>query len=242
MDIPFYFAFTAGAIAAFNPCGIAMFPAYVGFRLASERHVNGTFAILLEGFKLGTLLTLGFIVVFGFIGLLMVIGVRVVGNFLPFASVLTGIILIGLGIWSIVTKRNLFIAPQFLGVFGHGNDYLNTFLFGVAYAITSVSCALPIFMSAIGVVMGSNLSTDILIRIMASSLTYSLGMGAIMVAVTLLSLYFEELVSNSLNRVLLYFQPIGKIAMVIAGSYILWYWTFGSGGELLSLRFEQLFT
>jgi len=242
MDIPFYFAFTAGAIAAFNPCGIAMFPAYVGFRLATGTHMDGTLAILMEGFKLGLLLTLGFIVVFSFIGLLMVIGVRVVGHFLPFASVLTGIGLISLGVWSIVTKRNLFIAPQFIGMFGQGNDYLNTFLFGVAYAITSVSCALPIFLSAIGVVMGSNLSTDSLARIMVSSLTYSLGMGTIMVAVTLLSLYFEELVSKSLNRVISYFEATGKIAMVIAGSYILWYWTFGSGGELFSLRLEQLFT
>ena len=77
---------------------------------------------------------------------------------------------------------------------------------------------------------------------MASSLTYSFGMGTIMVTVTLLSLYFEEVVSRWLNKLVLYFQTFGKIAMVLAGSYILWYWTFGSGGELLSLRVEQLFT
>ena len=242
MDIPFYFAFTAGAIAAFNPCGIAMFPAYVGFRLSSKKNINGTFDILVEGFKLGALLTLGFVVVFSVIGLLMVIGFKVVGHLLPFASVLTGITLTGLGFWLIVTKRNLFVAPQFLSVFGQGNDYRNTFLFGIAYAITSVSCALPIFLSAIGVVMGSSLSTYSLTRIMASSLTYSFGMGTIMVTVTLLSLYFEEVVSRWLNKLVLYFQTFGKIAMVLAGSYILWYWTFGSGGELLRLRVEQLFT
>ena len=155
---------------------------------------------------------------------------------------MTGITLIGLGFWLIGTKRNLFVAPQFLGVFGQGNDYRNTFLFGIAYAIASVSCALPIFLSAIGVVMGSSLSTHSLTRIMASSLTYSFGMGTIMVTVTLLSLYFEEVVSRWLNKLVLYFQTFGKIAMVLAGSYILWYWTFGSGGELLSLRVEQLFT
>ena len=242
MDIPFYFAFTAGAIAAFNPCGIAMFPAYVGFRLSSKTNISGFFGTLFEGFKLGALLTLGFIVVFSVIGLLMVIGFRLVGHLLPIGSVLTGLALISLGIWLILSKRNLFIAPQFLGSFGLGNNYLNTLLFGIAYAITSVSCALPIFLSAIGVVMGSNLSTNSLTRIMASALTYSIGMGTIMVTVTLLSLFFEELVSRWLNKVVLYFQMLGKIAMVLAGSYILWYWTVGSGGDLFGLRIMQLFT
>ena len=97
MDIPFYFAFTAGAIAAFNPCGIAMFPAYVGFRLSSKTNISGFFGTLLEGFKLGALLTLGFIVVFSVIGLLMVIGFKVVGHLLPLARVLTGITLTSLG-------------------------------------------------------------------------------------------------------------------------------------------------
>ena len=34
-DIAFVYVFTVGMAAAFNPCGAAMFPAYVGYQLGT---------------------------------------------------------------------------------------------------------------------------------------------------------------------------------------------------------------
>ena len=37
MELTLFFAFSAGSVAAFNPCGIAMFPAYIGFQLDQKK-------------------------------------------------------------------------------------------------------------------------------------------------------------------------------------------------------------
>ena len=42
VDIHLFFAFSAGAAAAFNPCGAAMFPAYVGYHIGIGQKSNGT--------------------------------------------------------------------------------------------------------------------------------------------------------------------------------------------------------
>ena len=35
-DIPIAFSFSAGIVAAFNPCGGAMLPAYIGYQIGSD--------------------------------------------------------------------------------------------------------------------------------------------------------------------------------------------------------------
>ena len=41
---------------------------------------------------------------------------------------------------------------------GGGKGLKNIFLFGVAYSVASLSCALPIFLAAVGIVAGQSLS------------------------------------------------------------------------------------
>ena len=85
-DIAFVYVFTVGMAAAFNPCGAAMFPAYVGYQLgtveADERPVATTLrgvlmglaATALRGVLMGLAATAGFIVVFGVAGVVLAAG------------------------------------------------------------------------------------------------------------------------------------------------------------------------
>jgi hypothetical protein len=66
-------------------------------------------------------------------------------------------------------------------------------------------------------------------------------MGVVMVAATLGIVFFKELVSRWIRVLMMYVEPAGKLAMVGAGGYLIYYWSLGKGGELLSLRAEQLF-
>ena len=100
MDVSILFAFTAGTVAAFNPCGAAMFPAYVGFHLSKSSSSRSPLFILLKGLSIGFTLTIGFVVVFGVFGIFLALGFRLFGSLLPF---------IGLGIGAFI----------FLGVFGY---------------------------------------------------------------------------------------------------------------------------
>ena len=235
------FAFSAGSVAAFNPCGAAMFPAYVGYQLdAAEVDMNplvsGSRAILM-----GVCVTAGFIVVFGAVGLVLAAGGRLVGQFLPFAGLTVGVAIACLGLWLLLSKRKLGLMAASRVNLGGGRGLRQVFLFGVAYAIASLSCALPIFLAAVGVVAGQSLSAGGAFETVIGSVAYGAGMGAIMVVATLGIVFFKGIVTAGMRKVFPLIDPIGNLAMVGAGVYLIYYWTLGKGQELLFFRFEQFF-
>ena len=240
-DVPFVFAFSAGLVAAFNPCGAAMFPAYVGYQLDTVSTARNPLISAFRGVTLGLAATAGFIVVFGAMGLVLAGGGRVIGKFLPFAGLTVGVVIVALGLWLLISKRKIGIMAASRGNLGQGKGIKNVFLFGIAYAIASLSCALPIFLAAVGIVAGQTLSAGGVTETLLGSVTYGLGMGAVLVAATLGVVFFKEVVSKGMRFVFRYVEPVGNLAMVGAGSYLIYYWTVGTGGELLALRAEQLF-
>ena len=242
IDVPLAFAFVAGMAAAFNPCGAAMFPAYVGYQLDTFRdEEQNTFVSSARGILLGLAATGGFIVVFGTVGLILAAGGRVIGKFLPFAGLGVGIVIAGAGLYLLLSKRKLGIMAASRVNLGQGKGLRQVFLFGIAYAIASLSCALPIFLAAIGFVAGQSLSAGDILEPIIGSISYGLGMGAVLVAATVGVVLFKDLVQRGLRAVFPYIEPIGNLAMVGAGLYLVYYWSFGTGGELLALRVEELF-
>lgn len=241
IDVPLAFAFSAGLVAAFNPCGAAMFPAYVGYQLdASDVSANPALSGL-RGLAMGLAVTAGFIVVFGSVGLILAAGGRLVGQFLPFAGLGVGVAIAGAGLWLLISRRKLGLMAASRVTMGGGRGMRQTFLFGVAYAIASLSCALPIYLAAVGVVVGQSLSAGGAVETIAGSVSYGLGMGAIMVAATLGVVFFKGVVTALMRRVFPLIEPVGNLAMVGAGVYLIHYWTMGKGQELLVFRASQLF-
>ena len=241
IDVPIVFAFSAGLVAAFNPCGAAMFPAYVGYQLDTLESTRNPVSSALRAISLGLAASAGFIVVFGSVGLVLAAGGRVVGKFLPFAGLGVGVLIAALGLWLLFSKRHIGIMAASRVNLGGGKGLKNVFLFGIAYAVASLSCALPIFLAAVGIVAGQSLTAGSVAETLIGSITYGLGMGAVMVVATLGIVFFKELVSKGMRYVFKYVEPIGNLAMVGAGGYLVYYWTLGKGSELLVLRAEQLF-
>ncbi len=239
-DLSLIFAFSAGLVAAFNPCGAAMFPAYVGYQLDSaEVHnpVNGA----IHGIGMGFAVTAGFIVVFGLIGIVLAAGGRLIASFLPFLGLGVGAVIAGLGLWLLLSRRKIGIMAASRVNLGAGRGFRQVFLFGIAYAIASLSCALPIFLAAVGVVVGQGLDTGGTFAAIAGSISYGLGMGAIMMAATLGIVFFKGLVTRGMRIAFPYIEPVGNLAMVGAGSYLIYYWIAGTGSILLETRIQQLF-
>ena len=237
IDVPLAFAFVAGMAAAFNPCGAAMFPAYVGYQLDTFRdEEQNTFVSSARGILLGLAATGGFIVVFGTVGLILAAGGRVIGKFLPFAGLGVGIVIAGAGLYLLLSKRKLGIMAASRVNLGQGKGLRQVFLFGIAYAIASLSCALPIFLAAIGFVAGQSLSAGDILEPIIGSISYGLGMGAVLVAATVGVVLFKDLVQRGLRAVFPYIEPIGNLAMVGAGLYprvllVLRHWRRASGTE-----------
>ncbi len=242
IDVPLVFAFTAGFVAAFNPCGAAMFPAYVGYQLDTfGAEGQNPIVSMARGIILGLAATAGFVVVFGGVGVILAAGGRIIGRFLPFAGLGVGVIIAALGLYLLLSKRKLGIMAASRVNLGQGKGVWHIFLFGIAYAVASLSCALPIFLAAIGIVAGQSLSAGTVAETIIGSITYGLGMGSVLVAATLGVVFFKGLAQRGLRAVFPYIEPIGNLAMVGAGIYLIYYWTLGKGGELLALRAEQIF-
>ena len=73
------------------------------------------------------------------------------------------------------------------------------------------------------------------------AISYGLGMGTIMMAATLGVVFFKGLVRKGMRVIFPLIEPIGNLAMVGAGVYLIYYWALGKGQELLVFRAEELF-
>ena len=215
-----------------------MFPAYVGFQLGTLETKTNPVKAGLMGIALGLSATAGFVVVFGLVGIVLAAGGKVVGQFLPFVGLGIGVIIAVTGLWLLVSRRKIAIMSASRLNLGQGKGLRSVFFFGIAYATASLSCALPMFLAAVA---GQTLSVGGVAETIVGSAVYGLGMGAVMVGATLGIVFFKELVSRWIRVLILYVEPVGKLAMVGAGLYLVYYWSLGKGSDLLAIRAEQLF-
>jgi cytochrome c biogenesis protein CcdA len=113
--------------------------------------------------------------------------------------------------------------PSQIGIKGY-------FLFGISYGTASLSCTLPIFLAVLGVnIAGVSLWISV-----GQFFLYALGMGVVIMGLTLGMAFFKGTMVNGLRKALPYIQPIGATLMVIAGVYIIFYW-LTLGGLLAAL-------
>ena len=72
MDLEqFAFPFGVGMLAAFNPCGFAMLPTWIGYFIGTDAPEDTRVRALTRGLRVGAIMTLGFITLFGGIGVLI---------------------------------------------------------------------------------------------------------------------------------------------------------------------------
>ncbi|MQF48841.1 hypothetical protein FIM08_02935 [SAR202 cluster bacterium AC-647-N09_OGT_505m] len=240
-DVPVAFAFGAGMVAAFNPCGAAMLPAYVGYQLSIGAETSNPLSAVMRGFYLGGVVTAGFVILSLAVGLIVTVGGDAIFNIVPFAGLTVGIGIVFLGLWLLISRRHVGISIATRLDAGNGRSTKAVFLFGIVYAISSLGCAFPVFLAAVGILAGQSLGDLDLLASLVRFASYGLGMGMVLTGVTLGVVFFRETVSQLLRIVFPFVSVAGNIALMSAGIYLIWYWTLGDGGELLTFRLEKLF-
>ncbi|MCH7662546.1 MAG: hypothetical protein IH859_01585 [Chloroflexi bacterium] len=215
------FAFTAGLVATVNPCGWAMLPSFVSYYLGSKEEGFEQRPItsrLWEGFILGLLVTAGFLTIFGITGYVISAGLRFIVQWMPLAAIGIGISLVLLGIWLYTGKSLLFSLPS-PDINLNARNPKSVFLFGVAYALASLSCTLPVFLA----VVGAGLSVAGTGALLMMFLAYGGGMAAVLMSVSLGAVMLKESVAHWFNRFLPYVHQFGAVMLIIAGTYIIWF-------------------
>lgn len=223
---PLGFAFGAGVAAAFNPCGFAMLPAYMGLYMGTgdtedQLSAGRRFS---KALVIGGSVTAGFILLFAIAGGIIGFGARsVVGSILPWLGLFIGILLILAGAW-LLSGGKLYTAlaqrvSNRMGDPGQAN-VKGYFLFGLSYGTASLSCTLPIFLS----VVGTSFAISSIATSFAQFVLYALGMGIVIILLTLGMALFKGAMVSGMREAMRYIQPVGTWLMIIAGTYIVFYW------------------
>ena len=93
-------------------------------------------------------------------------------------------------------------------------------MFGLSYGTAFLSCTLPIFLA----VVGTSLTITNILSSLGQFLLYALGMGFVIMALTLGMAFFKGAMTRTLRKALPSIQPVGSWLMVVAGAYIVFYW------------------
>jgi hypothetical protein len=102
---------------------------------------------------------------------------------------------------------------------GDTRELRSMFLFGVSYAVASLSCTIPLFITAVGATFDDESFTSGL----ATLVVYGIGMGVVVTFLTVCIATARQGIVQHMRRVLPYVGRIAGVFLMIAGAYMLWY-------------------
>jgi len=210
-------AFAAGLVAALNPCGFAMLPAYLALvvrgenvsrRAAVGRAVTATAAM-----------ALGFLAVFAGFGFLTVAAASTVQRYLPYVTVVIGITLVALGIWLLagreITLRGLARGQRWAPTARLGS----MFTYGIGYAVASLSCTVGPFLAVTAAAIHGGSVLGGMAVYVAYAGGFTLVVGVLAVAAALAS----SAAVDRMRRIVPYVNRISGALLVVVGLYVGYY-------------------
>lgn len=218
IDAPLALAFTAGMVATVNPCGFAMLPAYLSFFLGLEGADEDDRAGIARALAVGGVVTLGFVTVFTVIGAVISHLSLAVDEWFPQLTIVVGLGVLALGI-ALLAGWELRVSLPHLERGGRDRTLVSMFVFGVSYAVASLSCTLPVFL---GVVAGT-FSRSNTVSGIAMYAMFGVGMGLVLTVLTLALALARRSLVHRVRSVLPYVSRIAGAFLVVAGLYFTWY-------------------
>lgn len=242
IDGSFALAFTAGMVATVNPCGFAMLPAYLSYFLGlgpasgDEQPTAG----LRRGLLVSAAVSVGFLVVFVVLGVLIRAGTDWVVEFAKYLSILIGVLLIVAGVAMLFGWRLPFTTPK-LERGGKDRTVGSMFVFGVSYAVASLGCTIGPFLA---IVLGSFTRDSFVAGVLMIAM-YGLGMALVLTALTVTLALARGGLLRGLRTAMAYVDRFAGALLILAGGYLVYYWIFNlatdsglesdTGGGLASL-------
>ncbi|MFJ6199293.1 cytochrome c biogenesis CcdA family protein [Micromonospora sp. NPDC092111] len=215
MTGPLLLALTAGMLGAVNPCGFAMLPAYLSLLVAGPADTRGAIGRALTA---AAGLTCGYVVVFGAFGLAVAPLAGWLRPRLPWLTVTLGLGLLALGCWLLAGRRlptpgPAARAPRLT------RSLPSMALFGMAYALASLSCASAPFLA----IVVTSLRAGSTLRGLALFVAYAIGMGLVVAVAALGVALLRGRVVAGLRGVAAWMPRLSGLVLLVAGGYVAWY-------------------
>ena len=231
--LPRIYALFAGMVAAFNPCGFALLPAYLGLYLqGGGRGDRSLTAMVLTPLQLSLAVTAAFVAAFGLVGLAVAAVGAAVSSLFPWIGLSVGVLLIVAGGASLsgwaLNSGGAAIASR-LGIVASRANLSGYFAYGIAYALASLGCTLPVFLT----VVGSALLARGWVGEVGQFVLYGVGMAAVLAAITIAAAIFRTQLLVRLRGVSRIVEPLSAMLLLIVGAYLVYYW-LTLGGLLLA--------
>ena len=222
IDAPLALAFASGVVAAVNPCGFAMLPAYVGFFLGKEGdRVPTRGESVLRAIPVALAVSLGFVVVFGVVGIVLRPISSTVQEYAPWATIVIGVGLVAFGAITVGGYELSARLPK-LNRGGKTTGLRSMFLYGVSYAIASLTCTIGIFIATI---VNAFSRTDFVSGV-SVLLMYAAGMSLVITALTVAIALARDSVVGFMRSGMQYANKLAGVLMVVMGAYVAWYGVF----------------
>jgi cytochrome c biogenesis protein CcdA len=253
---PLVVALSAGILTTLNPCGFVLLPAYVAYVLHGPRDRHAVTASstgwhVLRSGLLGVPLTAGFLLIFLVAGGVLTLGGHLVVGLFPWLALLVGAGLIGLGGWTLITRRRVEFSslrklttwlarrrrrgiPTSQLTRGGGANLAATEAAPTmrfpSQLVAAWGFGLGYGVSSLGcalpvfllVVANASTTTD-LRTVLAILAAYSLGIALVMFAVALGAAAVHDLLRRAIFPLLRWVQPLSALLMLAAGIYIMIY-------------------
>jgi cytochrome c biogenesis protein CcdA len=212
-------ALGAGMLAAVNPCGFALLPAYLSL-FVLERGEPPAAVALRRALRATLALTAGFAAVFLAFGLVVAPVAASVQAYLPGFTVALGLVVAAAGLW-VALGRNLpaVVMPQGRSRGPLAGGWLSMAGFGASYAVASLGCTIAPFLAVVVTAFRS----DSLLAGMGVFLAYAIGMGLVVAVAALATALARGGITASVRRLQHVLPRLGGVVLLLAGAYVAWY-------------------
>jgi cytochrome c-type biogenesis protein len=145
---PVALAVAAGMLAAVNPCGFALLPAYLSLLVLGDTSPSRAVA-LGRALVASAAMTVGFVAVFGLFGLVLAPVAGQLQRHLPWFTVGLGLLLAALGVLLLAGRQLPALAPRLRRGPRVRRAWPSMVAFGAAYALASLSCTVGPFLAIV---------------------------------------------------------------------------------------------
>ncbi|OBA74822.1 hypothetical protein A5641_27010 [Mycobacterium sp. 1554424.7] len=212
-------AFAAGLVAALNPCGFAMLPVYL-LLVVRGRSATNLLSAVGRAIAATVGMALGFLTVFGLFGALTISAASTVQRYLPYATVVIGVVLVALGIWLLSGRELTALTPRQVGPRWAPTVRLGSmYSYGISYATASLSCTIGPFLAVTAAgFRGGSVATGVSVY-----LAYVAGLTLVVGVLAVAAATASSALADRLRRALPFVNRIGGAVLALVGLYVGYY-------------------
>ena len=212
-------SFLRGMIAAVNPCGFVLLPTYLMYFLGVEATRTDTQrASVRRALLVSAAVTSGFVAVFVVVGAVTTWFTSWLVEQAKYVTGVVGVALVVLGVAMLFGYKLRFATPA-LGLGRRDTTVRSMFVYGIAYAVVSLSCTIALFIPTIfaagerdGVVAG-----------IVNGGAFALGMGLLVTALTVTLAVANHALLRVLRSSMRHVQSIAAAFVLLSGLYLIYY-------------------